>query len=147
MEGKPAHIAQMGLEMCQRDLADIIPDQRNCGESPVDIQTLILERSKPMPWTNDISLFKQTMFNFDENDLAKADKLAIEIAKKQVQEKNSPATALATFVILLADFIAANVDQDRWDEGLTAIGLLTNAALARLGLEHGPLKMGSRHVQ
>lgn len=100
-----------------------------------------------MPWTDDISLFKQTMFKFDENDLAEADKLAIEVVKMLTHEKSSSSTALATFVTLLADYIAANVDPDRWDEGLNAIGLLTNAALARLGLEHGLLKMGSRHVQ
>ena len=100
-----------------------------------------------MAWTDDISLFKQTVFKFDENDLVKADKLAIEIIKIQTLEKSSPSTALATFVILLADFIAANVDPDKWDEGLDAIGLLTNAALARLGLEHGLLNIGSRHLQ
>ena len=100
-----------------------------------------------MAWTDDISLFKQTVFKFDENDLVKADKLATEIIKIQTHEKSSPSTALATFVILLADFIAANVDPDKWDEGLDAIGLLTNAALARLGLEHGLLNIGSRHLQ
>jgi hypothetical protein len=100
-----------------------------------------------MAWTDDISLFKQTVFKFDENDLAEADKLTIEIVGRLTHEKRSPSTALATFVILLADFIAANVDPDKWGEGLDAIGLLTNAALARLGLEHGLLKMGSRHVQ
>ena len=100
-----------------------------------------------MRWTDDIHSFKQTMFKFDENDLNGADKTAEKIVQMLMHQKSSPSAALATFVILLADFIAANVDPDRWDEGLDAIGLLTNAALARLGLEHGLLKIGSRHVQ
>ena len=100
-----------------------------------------------MAWTDDISLLKQTVFKFDESDLVEADKLAIEIIKIHIHKKSSPSTALATFVILLADFIAANVDPDKWHEGLDAIGLLTNAALVRLGLEHGLLKIGSRHLQ
>ena len=87
------------------------------------------------------------MFKFDENDLNSADKTADKIAKMLMHQGSSPSTALATFVMLLADFVAANVDPDRWDEGLDAIGLLTNAALARLGLEHGLLKIGSTHVQ
>jgi hypothetical protein len=31
-EGKPAHIAQMRLEICRRDLADMIPDQCSCAK-------------------------------------------------------------------------------------------------------------------
>ena len=77
-----------------------------------------------MAWTDDISLLKQTFFKFDENDLTEADKLAIEIIKTHFHKKSSPSTALATFVILLADFVAANVDQDKWHEGLDARGLL-----------------------
>ena len=99
-----------------------------------------------MAWTDDISELKQTVFKFDQNDLAEADKLAIEIIKTQIYGKRS-STALATFVILLGDFISANVDPDKWSESLDAIGLLTNAALVRLGLEHGLLKIGSRLLQ
>jgi hypothetical protein len=100
-----------------------------------------------MPWTDDLPLFRQTMFKADENDLAEADQLVIKVVQMLAHERSSSSTALATFVTLIADFIAANVDPDRWDEGLNAMGQLTNAALARLGLEHGLLKIGSRHVQ
>jgi hypothetical protein len=56
----------------------------------------------------------------------------------------TPFSAQASFVVVMADFIAANVELDSWDQGLSAVGLLLNAALARLGMEHGLLKIGSR---
>ena len=30
VESKPAHLAQMRLEICRRDLADMVPDQCSC---------------------------------------------------------------------------------------------------------------------
>ena len=86
------------------------------------------------------------MFSFSESDLANADKLAADVAKLLIEMKSSSSTALAVFANLIADFVAANVDPDKWAEGLTAVGLLINAALARTGLENGLLKMGSKDV-
>jgi hypothetical protein len=100
-----------------------------------------------MHWTDDIPEFKQTMFKFDDDGLRDADRLAKVIHKMVIDRKSSSSTALAVFVLLIGDFIASNVDGDRWVEALDAIGLLTNAALARAGQEHGLVKRGSRYVQ
>jgi hypothetical protein len=70
-----------------------------------------------MPWTEDLPLFRQTMFKVDENDLAEADKLVIKVVQMLAHERSSSSTALATFVTLIADFIAANVDPDRLGRG------------------------------
>jgi hypothetical protein len=99
-----------------------------------------------MHWTDDIPEFKQTMFEFNGDVLREADKLTGEICKMLIDKASCPAVALATFVLLIGDFIAANVDPERWEEALTSVGLLTNAALARVGLEHGLLKIGPKHV-
>jgi hypothetical protein len=96
----------------------------------------------PTHWTNDIPEFRQTMFKFDDEELREADGLAGAIAKKLIDRNSSSSIALAVFVRLLGDYIASNVDEDRWAEALDAIGLLTNAALARVGCEHGLLKRG-----
>ena len=100
----------------------------------------------PTHWTNDIPEFRQTMFKFVDDELREADRLAGVIAKMLIDRNSSSSFALAVFVRLLGDYIASNVDEDRWAEALDAIGLLTNAALARVGYEHGLLKRGlKRH--
>ena len=82
------------------------------------------------------------MFKFDDDELREADKLARVISKMLIDRNSSSSIALAVFVRLLGDYIASNVDEDRWAEALDAIGLLTNAALARVGCEHGLLQRG-----
>ena len=82
----------------------------------------------PTHWTNDIPEFRQTMFKFDDDELREADRLARVIAKMLIDRNSSSSIALAVFVRLLGDYIASNVDEDRWAEALDAIGLLTNAA-------------------
>jgi hypothetical protein len=86
-----------------------------------------------MHWTDYISEFKQTMFKFDNDELREADRLHQVVSKIVVDRNSSSPTALAAFVLLLGDYIASNVEGDRWDEALDAIGLLVIAALARVG--------------
>lgn len=99
-----------------------------------------------MHWTNDLPEFKQTMFKFDDDELREADRLAEVISKMLIDRKSSSSIALAAVVRLLGGYIASNVDEDRWVEALDAIGLLINAALARVGYEHGLLKIRGQAI-
>src|SRR5437016_3725175 len=97
-----------------------------------------------MHWIDDIPEFRQTMFKFSDDELREADRLAKGICMIVSDRNRSSSIALAAFVRLVGDFIASNVDQNRWAEALDAIGLLLNAALAYSGQELGLVKRGSR---
>jgi|SRR5215469_13103935 len=100
-----------------------------------------------MNWTDYFPEFKQTMFEFEDNELAHADELVKAVCKMLMEKTSSPYTAIAIFVLLIADFIASNVNQEEWDEALTAVGSLAKAALMRLGLEHGLIEIAPNHLQ
>ena len=100
-----------------------------------------------MNWPDYFDEFKQSMFEFEDDELANADELMKAVVKMLMEKTRSPYTAIATFVLLIADFIASNVKQEEWDEALTAVGSLAKAALMRLGLEHGLIEIAPNHLQ
>jgi len=100
-----------------------------------------------MNWPDYFDEFKQSMFEFEDDELANADELMKAVVKMLMEKTSSPYTAIATFVLLIADFIAANVKPEEWDDAVHAARLLTNAAVMRLGLKHGLVEIAPNRVQ